>query len=605
VESADFLNLQYAFPMSILFRFLTTSFLFATPLVQAALPYSNGDILLGFRAGSDPGSNQNYVVNLGPASQFTAALDPFTVQNLGSVGADLANTFSDPEATPWHQRSDVFWGAAGTDLAEDPANTLYISRPRSTPPTQSAPWDRRTNGAQSITNSIFRAFISGYLNSTANATSLRATIQPASSANSYAFFTQPGVDFSSFAGIEGDFTNGATGSVLDLYRLTPTTQNPAGQGLLFVGSFSVDTAGTLSFLPPEPSAPRFRIQSSTYSTLENSGTLLVRVTRSGPSNSTDSVQIDPQNGTAIGGTDFTAPTPTVTFEPGQTQKEVSIPLCNRTGIQTARSFQLVLSNPSTGTTVGVPASTTVSIQDASSELQFSSSTYSVNEDASSLSVVVTRAGFTARTDTVRLNTTNATAVAGTDYTAQTNLTVTLESGETQKEVVIPILNRSGVQPGRTFSIQLTTPSSDASLGATASTTATINDVSAPQFGTLAFASTSIQAAPVNSSAQPNTIPVTVTRTGGSDGTVTVSLSASTASTLSSPAQYQTLPTQLTFNAGDTSRTFNVQLNAIPARSLPGTIQLQLASPTGGATLGASGFLGNPGRTIRQKGGRSI
>ncbi len=216
----------------------------------AAPDYSDGDLLLGFRADGNPGGNKTYVVNIGPASQFTTASSSFAVPNLGNIAGDLVTTFTDPGVVEWNARPDVFWGIVGTDLAGDPANTLYVTRPRADVDTQTDPWTRRSNSAQSSTNSTFRAFISGFTLSASNASSPKGTIQSTSAANNYAQFTSGGSDFGYFDGIEGDFTNGTVGSVLDLYRLAPTTQNPAGAGLVFVGTFKLSNSGVLTFTPP-------------------------------------------------------------------------------------------------------------------------------------------------------------------------------------------------------------------------------------------------------------------------------------------------------------------------------------------------------------------
>ena len=593
-----FSNPYHAFPMSRpnqvvqLARLLAVSLSLPASLAQAAPSYSAGDILLGFRAGSDPGANQNYVVNLGPASQFASALDPFVVSDLSGVGADLTNTFS--EETPWHQRGDVFWGIAGTDLASDPANTLYVSRPRSTPGSQSLPWDRRPSGTQSGTNSVFRAFISGFLNSASNATSPRATLQPASSANSYAFFTQPGVDFSAYAGIEGSFTNGAAQSVLDLYRLTPLSQT---QGTLFVGSFAIDTAGNLTFTPPEPSAPRFRIQSSSYSSSENAGTLVVRVIRSGPSSGTDTVQIAAQDGTAQSATDYTFSASTLTFNPGETEKDVSVTVVNRPGIQASRSFQIALSGASAGATVGVPGSATATIQDVSSVLQFSSATYSVDEAAGTLAIQVLRTGVTTRTDTVQLDTapvlSGEAAVPGTDYTAQNNVTVTFNPGDSTKTVSIPIVNRPGSQPNRAFLVQLSSPSSNASLGSTGTATATITSL---QPGVVNFSQSRYSGAEPATASTTANYAVTVNRSGGSDGAVTAVLRAS-GGTATVTTDYeleggtvsgQAINRTLSWAAGESGpKTVNVRVKKDPDNTPADTLSLQLLTPTGGLELGTA------------------
>jgi|GEM_PF-6469710 len=251
-------------------RFVTAAALafaglpFSIPSAHAALPYSNGDLLLGFRAGGGQGATKDYVVNIGSASQFLSGTGTVPVSSLGNIAADLAG--AGLFGGSWNTRADVFWGIAGTDLAADPANTLYATRARAPLSTQAISYVRRSTSSQSATNSIIHAFISGYLNSDPNATVAGATIQATSFANSYASFTAGNVDFGFFANVEGDFGAGAAGTILDLFRVTP---NANGGGSQHLGYFTLDGAGALSFtfdtvtLPPALIAPAAGAASAT------------------------------------------------------------------------------------------------------------------------------------------------------------------------------------------------------------------------------------------------------------------------------------------------------------------------------------------------------
>lgn len=443
--------------------------------VSAANPaYSNGDLLLGVRATADPGSTENYVINLGPASQFTQAVEAITVSGLSNITTDLAR-FSETGVVEWNTRSDVFWSIVGTDLAADPANTLYVTRPRVDVGTQTAAWTRQSYSTQSATNSIFRAFISGFSLSQTNAANSKATFQQVSSTNSYASFTAGGTDFGAYSGIEGNFGAGAAGSVLDLYRLTPTTQNAAGAGLVFVGTFQFSNSGTLTFNPPAPTAPFFRLTSATYS---------------------------------------------------------------------------------------------------------------VNEDAGTATVTVTRGGLLTGTDTVQFDTANDTAIADTDYKAKNGFTVTFEPNETQATVTVEVTLIPGLQTNRAFNVALSSPSAG-TINGTSSASVTIVDSTPQNFGTIAFASATISGAPVNNVGDPNVIPVQISRTSGTDGQVSVSLAVAAGGSLVSGTDFTALPTTVTFNAGEATKTVNIQLAALADAKLPGTINLTLSNAQGGASIGAT------------------
>src|SRR5438045_3111245 len=101
----------------------------------------------------------------------------------------------------------------------------------------------------------------------------------------------------------------------------------------------------------------------------------------------------------------------------------------------------------------------------------------------------------------------------------------------------------------------------------------------PAFGSLQFSSTAYS---VFESTGPAT--VTVTRAGGSDGTVTVHY-ATGDGTATSPADYTATSGTLTFNDGETSKSFNVSTVDDTAQEPDETVGLTLSAPTGGATLG--------------------
>ncbi len=458
---------------SLLLRFLAASTVLAglLPAANANLPYASGDLLLGFHAPADPGSTQNFVVNLGPASQFTSATQAFVVPAIGNLAADLA-IYSEQGGEAWSDRSDLYWGIIGTDLAGDPANTLYVSRPRSDANTPSAAWPRRSFSTQSATNSTIRALVSGYKLSDANATSPKGTKQSSSAINSYGSFTAAGNDFGAYAEIEGNFGSGTAGSVLDLYRLTPTSQNAAGPGRILIGQFQLDNNGALTFTPSLPMAPNF------------------------------------------------------TFSPNS---------------------------------------------------------YSVDEDGVSVALKVVRGAVTTGATSVQLSTSNDTALAGTDYTAQTNITVNFADGQTEATVPVPVIDRPNVQPNRTFTATLASPASG-TIELPASATITIVDTSPAEFGAISFSAASFSTTPLNSGGTPASVVVAVNRTGP-DGTVSATLGAT--STLASGTEFTVSTTNVEFAPGELTKNVTVQLGVIAASKLPATINLTLTNPQGGATLGAT------------------
>ena len=80
------------------------------------------------------------------------------------------------------------------------------------------------------------------------------------------------------------------------------------------------------------------------------------VTLSNPSGFTATVDWATSDGTATSGSDYTAASGTVTFNPGETSKPVSVDVLGDTTFESDETFTVTLSNPS-GSTVGTPSAT--------------------------------------------------------------------------------------------------------------------------------------------------------------------------------------------------------------------------------------------------------
>jgi chitinase len=104
--------------------------------------------------------------------------------------------------------------------------------------------------------------------------------------------------------------------------------------------------------PPPPSVPTLAI--SSVSALENGGSFVFTVTLSAASASQVTVRYATVNGTAKSGRtgDFTATSGTLTFNPGQTTKAISVAVRNDTLVEPDETFFVDLSRAS-GATIAV------------------------------------------------------------------------------------------------------------------------------------------------------------------------------------------------------------------------------------------------------------
>jgi hypothetical protein len=115
--------------------------------------------------------------------------------------------------------------------------------------------------------------------------------------------------------------------------------------------------------PPQP-AGTLQLAQSSYSVAENGGSVLVTVTRSGGSSGAVGVSYVAVGGSATPGADFQAVSGTLTWASGDTAgKTISIPIVDDAAVENTETFQVNLSNPTGGATLGAPATATVSIAD--------------------------------------------------------------------------------------------------------------------------------------------------------------------------------------------------------------------------------------------------
>ena len=95
------------------------------------------------------------------------------------------------------------------------------------------------------------------------------------------------------------------------------------------------------------SSPGLYVKNAVVDT--SAGTVQVPVLLGGPnganSASTVSVSYATANGSAVAGTDYTTTSGTLTFGPGQTAQNITIPIIDRTTAAASRSFSVTLSSP--------------------------------------------------------------------------------------------------------------------------------------------------------------------------------------------------------------------------------------------------------------------
>lgn len=323
---------------------------------------------------------------------------------------------------------------------------------------------------------------------------------------------------------------------------------------------------------------------STSTIGEAGGTATLLVTRSGGSNGAISVSYATANGTATAGSDYTAKSGTLSWAAGDTAaKSITVSVLNDSTAEPTETLQVVLSKPTNGATLGSPSSAALSIADNDSDpgvLAFSVASYTVSESATTVSLTVTRTGGKYGVVTANYATVADTAVAGSDFVAKSG-TLTWGNGDAaSKTVSVTLTNDLIAEPTESFSVQLSGPTGGASLGGLSAATVSITDNDGAA-GTLSLA-----AAMYSVNEGVGSAVLTVNRTGGSGGAVSVAFSTG-GGTAAAGTDYTAASGVVTWAASDpTPKTITVPITADTLWESNKTFVVTLSAPTGGATLGA-------------------
>ena len=210
-------------------------------------------------------------------------------------------------------------------------------------------------------------------------------------------------------------------------------------------------------------------------------------------------------------------------------------------------------------------------------IEFSSATFTTNEITTPGVVTLNRTGVTTAAASVLVTTSNGTATATNDYTA-VSITVNWAAGDAaSKNVSIPILDDRLVEGDETITVTLSAVTGD-TLGAVTSATLTIQDY---EQGTLQFSAATLDVAE-----NAGTATLTVSRTSGSNGAVTIAY-ATTNGTATSPDFYTATTGILSFADGETSKTLSVPIINNSLGQANKDFRVTLSTITGGALAGTT------------------
>ena len=248
--------------------------------------------------------------------------------------------------------------------------------------------------------------------------------------------------------------------------------------------------------------------------------------------------------------DYSSVPANVTFNSGDTSKTFTFTATQDTDDDDGERVKLAFGTLPNGVTAGTTSETVVSITDDDVpddvKVSFAASTYTVAEGAS-VTVTVDLDLDPEQTVTIPITATNEGGATNADYSSVPN-SVTFESGDTSKTFTFTATQDTIDDDGERVKFTFGALPTGVTAGATSETVVSITDDDAPDDVKVSFAASTYTVAEgasvtvtVDLDLDPErtvTIPITVTNEGGATN-----------------ADYSSVPANVTFNSGDTSKTF--------------------------------------------------
>jgi uncharacterized delta-60 repeat protein/uncharacterized repeat protein (TIGR01451 family) len=340
-------------------------------------------------------------------------------------------------------------------------------------------------------------------------------------------------------------------------------------GILFSPSVA-----TLTILDVENAPGQLMFAQLTNVVSEAAGFLPVSVIRTNGRLGSVSVNFATLPGTAVPGLKYGPTNGILTFGNNETNKIFNVPILNGSQAEGNQTFSIILSNATGGATILPPTNSLAIILDDDAGVTFSAPVYVVPEAGSgTVSLTVLRQGGTNMVTTVSYATTNGSAVAGTNYVAQSG-TLTFTNGEISKSFSLAVLDDPRVTGDLNFGVNLVNPSAPAQLIAPSSASVLVLD-SDPGF---AFTNANFSARKSGTN-----VLISVLRTNANTGIVSVNFATSNG-TAQAGIDFVATNGVLTFSNGIALKTFPVTIISNRLALGDKAFTISLLNPSPGAQL---------------------
>jgi CSLREA domain-containing protein len=204
--------------------------------------------------------------------------------------------------------------------------------------------------------------------------------------------------------------------------------------------------------------------------------LTFAITLSAASTQTVSINYQTADGTAtVSDNDYQAASGTVTFNPGETNKTVTVQVNGDVKFEADETFFVNLSNPVNSAISDNQGTGTILNDDVRGGIiKFNATDYSVGEADGQVFLTVTRTGDTSSAANVDYSSADLTAKDHSDYSTAVG-TLKFAAGESSKTITVLINEDLYVEGSEIFTVTLSNPTGGAVLASPGTATVLIND----------------------------------------------------------------------------------------------------------------------------------
>jgi chitinase len=283
-------------------------------------------------------------------------------------------------------------------------------------------------------------------------------------------------------------------------------------------------------------------------------------------------------GSATAPADYASTSGTLTFNPGETSKQIIVQVEGDTLSESNETYSVNLSGVTNATISDDSGLGTITDNDTSSITIGAASVTEGNSGTVNTVFNVSLSAPSGSAVTVGYATADGGATAPADY-ASASGTVTFNPGEVSKQILVPVVGDLAIEPNETYSVNLSNPT-NATIGGAGFGLGTITDDDARTISIGNNTFLEVDAGLTN-------VSFTVTLSASSGNTITVAYNTADGSA-TAPSDYVSVSGTVTFNPGETTKTIVVQIAGDFVIEPNETYSVNLSSPIN-ATIPGSGI----------------